>query len=215
MTETSPVVTSARVATVHSEVTGDARRLLLGTPGPAVPLTQIRVVGDTGAVQPRDGTSPGELQVAGPTIASSYFGSDAGVDSFTDDGWLRTGDVGTIDQWGYLRIVDRTKDLVKSGGEWISSVELEGAIMADPRVKEAAVIGVADDRWGERPVACVVPVPDSGLTPDDVREHLRGLVASWWIPERVQLMEAIPKTATGKWSKQELRRQYADVSDPH
>jgi fatty-acyl-CoA synthase len=215
MTETSPVVTSARVATVHSEVTGDARRLLLGTPGPAVPLTQIRVVGDTGAVQPRDGTSPGELQVAGPTIASSYFGSDAGADSFTDDGWLRTGDVGTIDQWGYLRIVDRTKDLVKSGGEWISSVELEGAIMADPRVKEAAVIGVADDRWGERPVACVVPVPDSGLTPDDVREHLRGLVASWWIPERVQLMEAIPKTATGKWSKQELRRQYADVSDPH
>ena len=208
MTETSPVVTSARVATVHGEVTGDPRRLLLGTPGPAVPLTQIRVVGDSGTVQPRDGTSPGELQVAGPTIASSYFGSDAGADSFTEDGWLRTGDVGTIDEWGYLRIVDRTKDLVKSGGEWISSVELEGAIMADPRVKEAAVIGVADNRWGERPVACVVPVAGSGLTPDDVREHLRGLVASWWIPERVQLMEAIPKTATGKWSKQELRRQY-------
>ena len=215
MTETSPVVTTSRVPTPHQDLTGDARRLLLGTPGPAVPLTEIRVVSDDGMQQPRDGQTPGELQVSGATIASAYFGRDAGADSFTADGWLRTGDVATIDQWGYLRIVDRTKDLVKSGGEWISSVELENAIMSDPRVKEAAVIGVVHPRWGERPVACVVPSAGATLTAEDVREHLRDRVASWWIPERVELMSEIPKTATGKWSKQALREQFAHpTSEP-
>lgn len=215
MTETSPVVTSSRVATVHRGLTKDARRRLIGTPGPAVPLTQIRVVSDDGIEQPRDGVTPGELQVWGATIASSYFGPDSGADAFTADGWLRTGDVGTIDRWGYLRIVDRTKDLVKSGGEWISSVELENTIMADPRVKEAAVVGVADPRWGERPVACVVPAPGASLSADDVRQFLRDRVASWWIPERVELMSELPKTATGKWSKQTLRQQLADPApDP-
>jgi fatty-acyl-CoA synthase len=209
MTETSPVVTTSRLATVHAGLDGPGRRLLLGTPGPAVPLTEIRTVADDGSVQPRDGKSRGELQVAGSTIASAYFGADPGTQSFTADGWLRTGDVATIDQWGYLRIVDRTKDLVKSGGEWISSVELENAIMSDPRVKEAAVIGVTEPRWGERPLACVVPAPGVTLTPEDVREHLRGRVASWWVPERVELLTEIPKTATGKWSKETLRRQFA------
>jgi fatty-acyl-CoA synthase len=212
MTETSPVVTTSRLATVHDGIVGDARRLLLGSPGPAVPLTEIRVVSDDGVPQPRDGQSPGELQVAGATIASAYYGPDPNADAFTSDGWLRTGDVGTIDQWGYLRIVDRTKDLVKSGGEWISSVELENAIMSDPRVREAAVIGVVDARWGERPVACVVPAAGVALTADDVRAHLRDRVASWWIPERVELMTEIPKTATGKWSKQALRQQFAGTS---
>ncbi|WP_205473645.1 long-chain fatty acid--CoA ligase [Nocardioides sp. SYSU D00038] len=214
MTETSPVVTTSRLSTSHTGLSADARRRLLGTPGAAVPLTEIRVVSDDGVEQPRDGTTPGELQVAGPTIASAYFGADAGAASFTPDGWLRTGDVATIDDLGYLRIVDRTKDLVKSGGEWISSVELENAIMADPRVREAAVIGVADPRWGERPVACVVPVPGVDLTVDDVREHLRDRVASWWIPERVELLGEIPRTATGKWAKQELRRQFAREDAP-
>ena len=209
MTETSPVVTTSRLATVHGDLAPEARRLLIGSPGPAVPLTEIRIVSDAGVEQPHDGTTPGELQVAGPTIASAYFGSDNGASSFTADGWLRTGDVGTIDQWGYLRIVDRTKDLVKSGGEWISSVELEGAVMSDPRVREAAVIGVADPRWGERPVAFVVPAAGAALTAEDVREHLRGRVASWWIPERIVMMSEIPKTATGKWSKQALREQFA------
>ena len=173
-----------------------------------LPLTEIRIVSDAGVEQPHDGTTPGELQVAGPAIASSFFGSDNGARSFTADGWLRTGDVGTIDQWGYLRIVDRTKDLVKSGGEWISSVELEGAVMSDPRVREAAVIGVADPRWGERPVAFVVPAPGAALTGEDVRDHLRGRVASWWIPERIEMMSEIPKTATGKWSEPALRDQF-------
>jgi fatty-acyl-CoA synthase len=118
--------------------------------------------------------------------------------------------VATIDARGYLRIVDRSKDLVKSGGEWISSVALENAVMSDPRVKEAAVIGVADPRWGERPMAWVVPSDGVKLTPDDVRTHLRGRVASWWIPERVEMVTEIPKTATGKWSKQTLRQRFAD-----
>jgi len=208
MTETSPVVTTSRVATVHQGLSADALRRLIGSPGPAVPLTEIRIVADDGTEQPRDGESAGELQVAGATIASAYYGAEAGVDAFTSDGWLRTGDVGTIDQWGYLRIVDRTKDLVKSGGEWISSVELENAVMADPRVQEAAVIGVVDDLWGERPVACVVPAPGVSLDAEDVREHLRGRVASWWIPERIELMDEIPKNATGKWSKQALRERF-------
>src|SRR5512142_810360 len=164
---------------------------------------------DDGAELPRDGRTPGELQVAGATIASAYFGSDPGTAAFTPDGWLRTGDVATIDQWGYLRIVDRTKDLVKSGGEWISSVELENAVMSDPRVREAAVIGVTDPRWGERPVACVVPAAGVSLTPEDVRAHLRDRVAPWWIPERIEMMAEIPKTATGKWSKQALRQRFA------
>jgi fatty-acyl-CoA synthase len=209
MTETSPVVTTSRLATHHRGLDGEQRRLLLGTPGPAVPLTEMRVVSDDGVEQPRDGTSPGELQVAGATIAAAYFGTDRGADAFTPDGWLRTGDVATIDQWGYLRIVDRTKDLVKSGGEWISSVALENAVMSDARVREAAVIGVADPRWGERPLACVVPSDGVRLTAEDVRAHLRGRVASWWIPERVEIMDEIPKTATGKWSKQALRQRFA------
>jgi acyl-CoA synthetase (AMP-forming)/AMP-acid ligase II len=210
MTETSPVVTTSRVATHHGELDNDARRLLLGSPGPAVPLTEMRVVSDDGVVQPRDGKTAGELQVAGATIASSYFGGDSGASAFTPDGWLRTGDVATIDEWGYLRIVDRTKDLVKSGGEWISSVALENAVMSDPRVKEAAVIGVLDPVWGERPLACVVPYPGVDLTAEDVRAHLRDRVASWWIPERIEMMSEIPKTATGKWSKQALRERFVD-----
>ena len=121
----------------------------------------------------------------------------------------------TIDEWGYLRIVDRTKDLIKSGGEWISSVELENAVMSDPRVVEAAVVGVIDPRWGERPVAWVVPSPDASLTPEDVREHLRGRVASWWIPERVELIDEIPKTATGKMSKQALRQRLTASHTDH
>ncbi|MET0522618.1 MAG: long-chain fatty acid--CoA ligase [Jiangellaceae bacterium] len=210
MTETSPVVTTSRLATHHQGLAGEARRLLLGTPGPAVPLTEMRVVADDGSEQPRDGQSPGELQVAGATIAGAYFGTGPDPDAFTPDGWLRTGDVATIDQWGYLRIVDRTKDLVKSGGEWISSVTLENVIMSDPRVREAAVIGVSDPRWGERPLACVVPAAEADLTAEDVRAHLRDRVASWWIPERIEMVNEIPKTATGKWSKQTLRQRFAD-----
>ncbi|WP_219460810.1 long-chain fatty acid--CoA ligase [Nonomuraea rhizosphaerae] len=213
MTETSPVVTVSRPATVHDDLDPDARRAVIGSPGPAIPLTELRLAGDDGAEIPWDGVTPGELQASGPTIAARYAGEELPGPAFTGDGWLRTGDVATIDAHGYVRIVDRTKDLVKSGGEWISSVELEVAIMADPRVAEAAVIGVAHPRWGERPVAYVVPKPGAGLTSEDVREHLTSHVARWWIPEQVIFITEIPKTATGKFSKRQLRLQHQhDVS---
>ncbi|NKZ06694.1 long-chain fatty acid--CoA ligase [Actinomadura latina] len=209
MTETSPVVAASRLATVHDGLGTDARRAILATPGPALPLTELRLADDEGNGVDHDGATPGELQVAGPTVASRYFGADPGESRFTEDGWLRTGDVATIDRYGYIRIVDRTKDLVKSGGEWISSGVLENEIMAHPGVAEAAVIGVPDDRWGERPLACVVLAAGSALDEAGLRAHLTGRVASWWIPERIWILPEIPKTATGKFSKVALRERFA------
>jgi fatty-acyl-CoA synthase len=209
MTETSPLVACSRLATVHNGLDPDAQRAVLRTPGPAVPLTELRLVDDAGNQVAHDGATPGELQVAGPTVAASYFGSDPGASSYTGDGWLRTGDIATIDQYGYIRIIDRAKDLVKSGGEWISSVLLENEIMTHPDVVEAAVIGIADDRWGERPVACVVTVPGASLDEADLRAHLTGRVASWWIPDQVWAVAELPRTSTGKLSKVALRKQYA------
>jgi fatty-acyl-CoA synthase len=204
MTETSPVVTCARLATVHDGLDAEARRRVLGRPGPPLPLTEIRIVDDEGLPVERDGT-PGELQAYGPTVAAGYFGAEASPSSFTADGWLRTGDVGALDRHGHLEIIDRTKDLVKSGGEWISSVQLENEIMAHPAVHEAAVVAVVDERWGERPLACVVPRPGHSLDEQDLRAHLAARVASWWIPERILVVDEIPKTATGKFSKTSLR----------
>ncbi|WP_326551621.1 long-chain fatty acid--CoA ligase [Micromonospora sp. NBC_01813] len=209
MTEASPLVACARLATVHDGLDSDERRELLGTPGPAIPLTELRLVDADGNQVDRDGRTPGELQVAGPTIASGYFGAEPGSAAFTADGWLRSGDVATIDEYGYVQIVDRVKDLVKSGGEWISSVQLENEIMTHPDVVEAAVIGIADDRWGERPLACVVTVPGSDLDAAALRAHLTGRIASWWIPDQVWVLPEIPKAPTGKVSKMALREQYA------
>jgi fatty-acyl-CoA synthase len=206
MTETSPLVTCARLATAHDELGEAARREVLCSPGRPVPLTELRLVDEDGRTVAHDGETPGEVQVSGPTIASGYFGDAAGEPDLTEDGWLRTGDIGTIDGQGYLRIVDRTKDLVKSGGEWISSVTLENEIMAHPGVLEAAVIAVPDDRWGERPLACVVVTPGRTLTAEDLRAHLAGRVASWWTPDEFRFVAEIPKTATGKFAKVALRR---------
>ncbi|NVI86989.1 AMP-binding protein [Actinomadura sp. BRA 177] len=203
------MVAVSRLATVHDGLGSDARRAVLASPGPSLPLTELRLVDDGGGHVGQDGATPGELQVAGPTIASRYFGADPGESRFTEDGWLRTGDVATIDRYGYIQIVDRTKDLVKSGGEWISSGVLENEIMAHPGVLEAAVIGVSDDRWGERPLACVVLAPGTDLDEAGLRAHLTGRVASWWIPERLWLLPEIPKTATGKFSKVALRERFA------
>ncbi len=209
MTETSPVMTCSRLATVHDGLAPDDRRRVLGTPGPSLPLTEIRIVEESGAVAPRDGMTAGELEAAGATVAAAYFGAEPGLAAFTDDGWLRTGDVGTIDSRGYLRIVDRTKDLVKSGGEWISSVALENEIMSHPGVHEAAVIGIPDDRWGERPLACVVPLDGHEVGERELREYLADRVASWWIPEQIWILGEIPKTSTGKFAKTVLREQAA------
>ena len=206
MTETSPLVTCARLATAHDGLDAATRREIVCSPGRSVPLTELRLVDAEGRIVAHDGETPGEVQVSGPTIASGYFGSAPAESSLTDDGWLRTGDIGTIDKDGYLRIVDRTKDLVKSGGEWISSVTLENELMAHPDVLEAAVVAVPDERWGERPLACVVPAPGRTVTAEDLRAHLRGRVASWWVPDEFRFVPEIPKTATGKFSKVTLRR---------
>ncbi len=207
MTETSPVVTSGRLATQHDGLPAAERRRVVGSPGPALPLCEVRIVDDAGKPLAWDATTPGELQVAGPTVAAAYFGANSDPEAFTADGWLRTGDVATIDGLGYVRIVDRLKDLVKSGGEWISSVELENAIMGHADVTEAAVIAMPDEQWGERPLACVVRRAGSSLSSNDLSEYLRDRVASWWIPDRFEFLDVIPKTSTGKFSKRDLRQK--------
>jgi fatty-acyl-CoA synthase len=165
---------------------------------------------ETGQAVPWDGEARGELQVAGPWVAREYYHDDRSPQSFTEDGYLRTGDVVTVDPEGYLRIVDRTKDVVKSGGEWISSVELENEIMGHPAVAEAAVIGVSHPKWSERPLACVVLKPGEELTKEDVLAFLDGRVAKWWLPDDVVFIEEVPKTSVGKFSKKDLRARFAD-----
>jgi fatty-acyl-CoA synthase len=207
MTEASPTICIARI---HSQdragQSADAGLETLAIPGPPTMLCALRLVADDGTPMPHDGSARGELQVSGPTIASGYFGAAQDASTFTVDGWLRTGDVATIDRFGAVRIVDRSKDLIKSGGEWISSVELENEIMSMAGVSEAAVIGIPDPKWGERPMAYVVPAEGSTLLPEDIRSYLRDRIASWWIPESIQVRGQIPKTATGKISKTQLRQ---------
>jgi len=199
----------AAVATLKSALKGGdlkAIRLKQGLPLAGVELRLADV--DSGSPVPWDGKSVGEIQVRGPWVTAGYYrGVDA--DRFTADGWLRTGDVANVDPEGYAQIVDRTKDLVKSGGEWISSVELESAIMGHPKVLEAAVIGVPHPKWQERPVAYVVAKPEfkSTLTQDEIIEYLRPLVAKWWLPDEVRFIEEIPKTSVGKFDKKVIREQ--------
>ena len=142
----------------------------------------------------------------GPWVANAYFRDEESEAKF-DAGWLRTGDIAAIDERGYIRISDRAKDVIKSGGEWISSVELEVEIMAHPAVMEAAVIAVPHERWGERPLACVVPEEDAELTLEELREHLSDRVAKWWLPDELAIVDEVPKTSVGKFDKKVLRRR--------
>jgi fatty-acyl-CoA synthase len=216
MTETSPVASVGRVkshqmATLSEDELADLRTSI-GTIGLGV---DFRVLDQaTGEPVPWDGETHGELQVTGPWVAREYYNDDRSPQSFTDDGYLRTGDVVTVDVEGYLRIVDRTKDVVKSGGEWISSVELENAIMGHPAVAEAAVIGISHPRWSERPLACVVVKPGEELTREEVLEYLDGRVAKWWLPDDVVFIDEVPKTSVGKFSKKDLRARFADYELP-
>jgi fatty-acyl-CoA synthase len=154
----------------------------------------------------------GEIQVRGPWVTASYYGVEDGVGepSKFHDGWLRTGDVGYVDPRGYCQITDRSKDVIKSGGEWISSVELENAIMAHPGVLEAAVVGVPDEKWEERPLACVVRKAGASVTDQAIHDFLGDKVAKWWLPERYTFIAEVPKTSVGKFDKKVLRKQYAD-----
>ncbi|GGI09427.1 long-chain fatty acid--CoA ligase [Egicoccus halophilus] len=176
--------------------------------GRVAPGVDTRIVDPHGTELPWDGTAMGEIQVRGPWIAASYHGEADDADRFTADGWLRTGDVGTIDDRGFLQIVDRTKDVIKSGGEWISSVDLENAIMGHADVVEAAVIGVPDERWDERPLAAVVLRAGATTTAEELNAYLADRVAKWWLPERYTFVTEIPKTSVGKFSKKDLRGSF-------
>ncbi|MFJ1758886.1 long-chain fatty acid--CoA ligase [Amycolatopsis sp. NPDC088138] len=205
MTEVSPTGVIGGTRTQHRDATEEEQVAVRAAQGQPLPLVNVRIADvETGRELPRDGQAVGELQVAGPWVAGGYYRVDA-RDSFTADGWLRTGDLATIDADGYLRLVDRIKDLIKSGGEWISSVELETAIASHPDVVEVAVIGRPDPRWMERPVAYVALREGGTATADELLAHIAPLVAKWWLPDEFFFMTALPKTGTGKLSKTELR----------
>jgi fatty-acyl-CoA synthase len=205
MTETSPL---AALAVPPPEVTGAEHWRLRARAGRVMSGVEIRVVDDQGRVLANDGKAVGEIQVRGPWITASYY-RNADPSKF-DDGWLRTGDVGRIDPQGFITLTDRAKDVVKSGGEWISSVELELAIMDHPAVLEAAVVAVPDERWQERPFAVVVLKGSDSATAAELREHLCGRVARFWLPERWAFVEEVPKTSVGKFDKKLIRTRYAD-----
>jgi fatty-acyl-CoA synthase len=207
MTETSPLAALARAprdvepgTTEEMDWREMAGRVLGGV--------EMRIVDDTGRPLPWDGEAVGEIEVRGPWVTGSYY-RDPAADKF-DDGWLRTGDVGCISGNGFVRITDRAKDVIKSGGEWISSVELENHLMGHPEVVEAAVIGVPDPKWEERPLACVVCADDSTLTADDLRAFLADRLAKWQVPERWAFIDEVPKTSVGKFDKKVLRARHAD-----
>jgi fatty-acyl-CoA synthase len=211
MTETSPVASSAILSPTHAgadDATKAAARARAGVPLFGV---EARIVdADTLEAQPWDDRATGELQVRGPWCAREYYNPDAGVQLTTDDGWMRTGDVAAMDSAGSIRIADRTKDLIKSGGEWISSVDLENAIMSHPAVKEAAVVGIPHPKWDERPLACVVLEEGRSATEEEILEHLKPLVAKWWMPDAVEFIDEVPKTSVGKFSKKDLRAKFAE-----
>jgi fatty-acyl-CoA synthase len=210
MTETSPLASVSRLRSEQLDLPPDQQFRLRARQGTIAPGVEFRVVNvETGEQVPWDDTTFGELQVRGPWIASAYFKDPATGEKFMD-GWLRTGDVAVVDENGIIQLVDRTKDLVKSGGEWISSVELEGLIMGHPKVLEACVIGVPHPKWDERPLACVVTKPDFAgqVTKEEIIDYLRPHVAKWWLPDDVIFVDAIPKTGVGKFDKKVLRSQY-------
>ncbi len=208
MTETSPLATLSYIKPELSGASEDEQFRLAATAGVTVPLVELRLVGDDG-IAPHDGKSVGEVQVRGPFITGSYYNVANDASKFTDDGWLRTGDVAKMDAHGYLHITDRTKDLIKSGGEWISSVDLENALMAHPGVAEAAVIAVPHEKWGERPLACVVAKPGQSVSAAELNEALAKKFAKWQLPDRYEFLDAIPRTSTGKFWKMKLRERFA------
>lgn len=209
MTETSPVCTISYPKAELQGSTMDERYRRAAMAGVPVPLVDLRIRGEDGADAPWDGLRVGEIQVQGPFITGSYHRLPTSDEKFSADGWLRTGDVASVDPLGFVRITDRTKDLIKSGGEWISSVDLENALMAHPDVAEAAVIAIPDEKWSERPLACVVLKPGKIAAPHLLSAHLlQHSFAKWQLPERYEFIQAIPRTSTGKFYKLKLREMF-------
>jgi fatty-acyl-CoA synthase len=213
MTETTPIATFCKLKPHLRNKPEDETYALRATQGIALPFVEIRACSDQRQV-PWDGSTMGELQVRGPWVAGSYYNLAEENARWTDDGWLRTGDVVTIDDEGYVKITDRQKDLIKSGGEWISSVDLENAIVAHPSVKEAAVVAIPHPRWQERPLALVVRVEGRPVTPQDLRDLLLKKFAKWQLPDDFVFVNELPHTSTGKLLKTELRNFYAHWHQP-
>jgi fatty-acyl-CoA synthase len=210
MTETAPVGAVCRLPKSLDDSAADDQYSYRGRQGVATPFVDIRARDDDGTLIEWDDRAMGELEVRGPWVAAGYHGG-RGADSFTADGWFKTGDVVRIDAHGCIRICDRSKDLVKSGGEWISSVDLENRLMSHPAVAQAAVIAVPDDRWGERPLAVVSRRPGASVSAPELRAHLAEEFAKWQLPDRFEFVAAIPCTATGKFKKTELRARFTSI----
>ncbi len=209
MTEMSPLGTACVLLPRHKDLSDDARMAIQLKQGRPIFGVDLRLVDDTGAVLPHDGKTSGHLQTKGPWVASAYFKhKDDG--QHTKDGWFFTGDIATIDPDGYMQITDRSKDVIKSGGEWISSIDLEHTAMLHPKVAQAAAIGVAHERWGERPLLVVVKRQDAELTKEVLREFLESRLVKWWLPDAIEFVDALPIGPTGKVLKRQLRETFAD-----
>jgi acyl-CoA synthetase (AMP-forming)/AMP-acid ligase II len=212
MTETSPLATLNRMKTKHADWDDERRDTLREKQGRPVFGVDLEIVGGDGKPLPHDGVAFGDLLIKGPWVVDSYFRGAGG--SILHDGWFPTGDVATIDADGYVKITDRSKDVIKSGGEWISSIDIENAMIAHPSVAESAVIGIAHPKWDERPILVIVKRPGTELTRDEALAFLKGRIAKWWLPNDVVFVESLPHTATGKLSKLELRKQFANYRLP-
>ncbi len=209
MTELTPVGTLSWLKPEHTSLPAEQQYEIRARQGLPIPLMELRIMGESG-LQPWDGKSVGELQVRGPIVTSGYHNLPPDAEKLTDDGWFRTGDVASINTEGYLRISDRSKDLIKSGGEWISSVELENAIMGHPAVAEAAVIAVKHPKWDERPLAVVVKRPDETVTAEELRAFIASRFARWQLPDDFTFVDALPRTSAGKFQKTKLREMFKD-----
>jgi fatty-acyl-CoA synthase len=210
MTETSPLVISTRLKSYQADLDEEAKLDIKSKQGYVVPGVEMKVLGANGEVK-WDGIEMGELLLRSNWIADEYYNDERTEGTFVD-GWLHTGDVVTVDEEGFVKIVDRTKDLIKSGGEWISSVDLENSIMAHQDVFEASVIAVPHPEWQERPLACVVLKEEAKgkVTKEDILEYLKPQFVKWWIPDDIVFMDEIPKTSVGKFLKRTLRDQLKD-----
>lgn len=216
MTETTPLGTASVLKSYMADWPEEKRFEIRAKQGMPVMGIELRITDEMGNILPWDGKAMGEVQVRGPWVIKQYYKTPVSPESFTADGWLRTGDVATVDPEGYMFITDRTKDLIKSGGEWISSVELENTIMAHPKVMECAVIAAQHPKWQERPLAIVVPTADAkdDITKEEIIEFLRGKVAKWWLPDDIVFTDELPKTSVGKFNKRALREQFAEYQLP-
>ena len=214
MTETSPIGTVNTIKAGLEDLSKDEQLDLATKAGRGIFGCELRIVDDNGGELPWDGEAFGALQVRGPWVCSDYFKLEGSGGTHTDDGWFETGDVATIDPQGYVAITDRTKDVIKSGGEWISSIELENTAMGHPAVAEAAVIGVAHPKWTERPLLVVVRSEGEDVSKEEMLAYFDGKVATWWVPSDVVFVDELPHTATGKVKKIELRKQFAEYRLP-